>query len=465
MDNSVTFSKIVATPTLNSWSQAYNAGKLFAVLSIEKTANQDQDADSLNLLGKSLLDKLEQEFFTLEVKDLESIKKSVLQTFENTTEGIIASFSLGFFNGNALYLFILGKGKIFIKRGDKLGNILTSSDDDLKKIVSSSGFVQNNDLIVLETSAFSDIVSPDVLSSSLETGTPTDATETLAPKIHETEDGRASAIIIKYNEPQNETQAIIAEEKEEENMDSIITHQKANMLDSFKKTITLFSGKAFSLFQSKLKPQNFKSNPKKKIFFITAVTIAVILVFSIITAVNNQNNAKIASLFSEVFPQAQKKYDEGESLLDLNKNLAKDSFLTAQKILEENKSKFPEKSKEKEQIDALLKNVNDKLTSITSSDKVSEDRTKLSVSVKNGSGVTGAASKASDLLKGLRYNVVSSGNADKDDYKNTKIQVKNSKKEFLDILKNDLSKNYTIGETSSDLPADSSEDALITIGR
>ena len=36
MDNNISFSKIVATPTLNSWSQAYNAGKLFAVLSLER---------------------------------------------------------------------------------------------------------------------------------------------------------------------------------------------------------------------------------------------------------------------------------------------------------------------------------------------------------------------------------------------------------------------------------------------
>ena len=39
MDNNISFSKIVATPTLNSWSQAYNAGKLFAVLSLQKEKN------------------------------------------------------------------------------------------------------------------------------------------------------------------------------------------------------------------------------------------------------------------------------------------------------------------------------------------------------------------------------------------------------------------------------------------
>src|SRR3989344_874695 len=103
MDTSISFSKIVATPTLNSWSQAYNAGRLFAVLSIEK-AEDHHDIESLNILGKDLLDKLEQEFFTIEVKDLESIKKAVLGTFENAAKGIVVSFTLGFFDENVLYL-------------------------------------------------------------------------------------------------------------------------------------------------------------------------------------------------------------------------------------------------------------------------------------------------------------------------------------------------------------------------
>ncbi|MDP2585868.1 MAG: hypothetical protein Q8P29_03235, partial [Candidatus Levybacteria bacterium] len=73
MDNNISFSKIVATPTLNSWSQAYNAGRLFAVLSLEKTKDAPNEIDSLNVLGKDLLERLEQEFFAIEDKNLESI--------------------------------------------------------------------------------------------------------------------------------------------------------------------------------------------------------------------------------------------------------------------------------------------------------------------------------------------------------------------------------------------------------
>ncbi len=92
------------------------------------------------------------------------------------------------------------------------------------------------------------------------------------------------------------------------------------------------------------------------------------------------------------------------------------------------------------------------------------DRSKLSVTVKNGSGVTGAAGKAADMLKGLGYNVVSTGNADNDDFVNVSIQVKVASSDFLVLLKKDLA-SYTIGSNSADLSTSFSSDALVIIGK
>lgn len=93
------------------------------------------------------------------------------------------------------------------------------------------------------------------------------------------------------------------------------------------------------------------------------------------------------------------------------------------------------------------------------------DRSTLTVSVQNGSGVAGAAAKASDFLKSLGYDVTSTGNADNENYQNVTIQVKNSKSSFLSLLKSDLSKNYTVGTTSANLSASSSADSLVIIGK
>ncbi len=471
MDTSISFSKIVATPRLASWSQVYNAGKLFAVLSIEKTEAQDQvrlgqdeDLGSLNVLGKSLLDKLEQEFFTTETKDLESIKHAISTTFEKIKGGVIISFVLGFINENVLYLFILGKGNVFIKRANRIGNILRSSDENSKNIVSSSGFLKDNDLIILETFGFSEVITPDALILSLKTDIPSDATESLAPKIHKTEDGRLAAIIIKYNKPQIPYQTSNMSEGEEEIENNILNNKRGEKLSNLKKSVFLFLNKYSSLFRSWLRQHNFKSNPKKIVFLIISIVIAVVLISSIFTAIKNQNNAKVSALFDKIYPQAEKKFDEGQSLLDLNKSYARDSFLSAQKILQENQEKFEKGSKEEKQILDLLTQVNNGLSQVDTIEG-GIDRSKLSVVVENGSGIEGTAGKGGDILKELGYNVISTGNADNYNYEGVTIKVKKDKSEFLELLKKDLSKDYAITSTSSDLDSNSPTDTLIIIGK
>jgi hypothetical protein len=93
------------------------------------------------------------------------------------------------------------------------------------------------------------------------------------------------------------------------------------------------------------------------------------------------------------------------------------------------------------------------------------DRSQLNVVIQNGSGEAGVAVKASDYLKGLGYNVSSTGNAETYDFINVFIQVKADKSDYLRLLKKDLGFNYTIGTTSADLSSGAGEDALVIIGK
>ncbi len=93
------------------------------------------------------------------------------------------------------------------------------------------------------------------------------------------------------------------------------------------------------------------------------------------------------------------------------------------------------------------------------------DRSTLSVDVQNGSGVTGAAAKAADVLKSFGYKVGSVGNADNDGYTNATVQVKSTKSNFLALLKKDLGFSYTVGSSSADLSSSSTADALVIIGK
>ena len=453
MDNNISFSKIVTTPTLNSWSQAYNAGKFFAVLSLEKT-QEPADLESLNIIGKDLLERLEQEFFVIEDKNLESIKKAVSATFAQEVEGIAISFAAGAFVNNILYLFGLGNSRVFIKRGESLGLALASENATAKNVVSSSGFLKERDLIVLATEAFSKVITDDELNLNINSNSPEEISESLAPKIHKAENGKISAIIIKYGKPQVEE---IVDE-------GIEVSEEIKQEEQVQEKISPFN-KYLSLLKSKLIKPGFKIQPTKKLFLVAAIIIVGVLISSVFLAVREQNNAKVRALFAQIYPQASKKYDEGQSLLDLNKNLARDALLSAQKILQDNKDKFPEKSKELAQTQDLLKKVEDGLAQVSPIDKSGLDRSKLSVTVQNGSGIEGVAGKAANILKDLGYNVASTGNADNYDYVGVTVKVKKEKSEFLDLLKKDLSKDYTVKSATSDLSSDSPTNAVIIIGK
>ena len=103
-------------PSQSSWSQAYNAGKLFAVLSLEKEIEEVPEKDYLNILGKELLETLEQEFFTLEVKDLESIKNLYRQQLKSP--GKRRLFLYHRLNCRSCFVcFYSGRGKSCFKKG------------------------------------------------------------------------------------------------------------------------------------------------------------------------------------------------------------------------------------------------------------------------------------------------------------------------------------------------------------
>jgi hypothetical protein len=462
MDNNISFSKIVATPTLSSWSQAYNAGKLFAVLSLEKIKDIPE-IESLNMFGKDLLERLEQEFFAIENKDLESIKKAISAIFANPIEGVNISFAAGVLVKDILYLFGLGNSKVFIKRSGSLGLALDTQDTTSANITSSSGFLKEGDLIVLTTDAFSQIITQDDLDLNLNDAEPSEITESLAPKIHKSENGKISAIIIKYKSPQMPETPIETDEIEQTPLPQEPEAQTENV-DQQEKSDNLFA-KFILQIKSKIGKPNFRLKLTKKLFLALAIAIVGILIFSIVLGIREQNNAKIRALFTQIYPQAQKKYEDGQSLLDLNKNLARDSLQAAEKILKDNLAQFPAKSKENLQVQDLLKKIDSGLAQVSPIDKSGLDRSKLSVIVANGSGVEGTAGKGATILKDFGYNVVSTENADNFNYQGVTIKVKDAQSNFANLLKQDLSREYTIKASSSDLAADYPTDALIIIGK
>lgn len=91
------------------------------------------------------------------------------------------------------------------------------------------------------------------------------------------------------------------------------------------------------------------------------------------------------------------------------------------------------------------------------------DRSTITVAVQNGSGVSGAAKKAGDVLTTAGYTLGTVGNAETSDFAQTEIHVKAGKASLLSLLKKDLSSDYTIGTSASDYTG--AGDALVIVGK
>src|SRR5260221_5113439 len=151
---SLAYAKIVATPTDSAWSQVYNAGSLFACLSLTLSGQQNYDPVSLQALGKEIFSNLETEFFTLEKKDLPSIKEAIGTRFSSIPATVHTSLALAYFLDGILYLFLKGAGKIVIKRADTIGVLLEEDDETSNEVIAASGYLQHTDCIVLQTKQF-----------------------------------------------------------------------------------------------------------------------------------------------------------------------------------------------------------------------------------------------------------------------------------------------------------------------
>lgn len=403
-ETNLAFSKIVATPTPTAWSQAYSAGRLFAALSLQSETIPEKEEENLNSLGKDLISTLESEFFTLENKDLDSIKQALTTSLSRVREGVRASFVVCFLSDNVLYLFAGGGGKVVLKRGDKLGTVLQGEEDGTN-VKSASGYVREGDTIILQTKPFQRIISSGILASSLDSDNPDEIAETIAPHVHDKSEGGASAVILIYKEgqlqdftdvspaasaPQEETQTQIPEEKIDkvsENGQALVKDlneeekisQEAPKTEEVPSSEKTEAEKDYPFLPSQYqrrKPSinlNFsffrkffgKLTRSRKIILTVAAVLVVLIALTSFLALRGKQSSEDKALFASIYEEAKSKYDEGQNLKDLNAPLARESFTQAKKILDEGKDKFKEGASEKNQILELLTKVNTEIASVS----------------------------------------------------------------------------------------------------
>ncbi len=354
----LTFAKIVTSSQPDAWSQTYNAGSLAAVVSLKLPAKQEA-SQSLGVLGKELINHLEAEYFTLETKNLHAIKDAINNSLEKIPAEITLNLLVAAVINNILYVFLAGGGKILLKRKEKFGVLLEQTTDgkdtDNRAVLSASGFLENNDIVLLLTEQCAQLLSSETLTTAIAQLTPQDIAEVLSITLHESQQGNTAASIFAYHEEKNSPFA--TDTHKDPIIQPVHTEEKEKP--------PLFQNTTPSLKKLKLpklpKLPIPRLSPKRLVILAVVIVIVLVLIASILHTAKKKNDTSQTQLFQSIYPQAEKKYEEGESLLSLNKSLAHDDFVSVQNSLNQLNGKFPANSLEAQKIQALQKKVNDAL--------------------------------------------------------------------------------------------------------
>ena len=366
--SSLAYAKLTATPTETAWSQIYNAGNLFACLSL--SLPEPSEEIQLPTIGKELLNTLEAEFFTLEEKNSTTITEVIEKSTKDLPEQITANFCVAFVKDAILYLFLQGRGRVIMKRGEKHGVLLEQPEESSQKIYTASGYLHNGDTIILESNQFANNMLDNHITEALQLDIPNDIAESLSIHMHKHADGDQAAIIIKY---QGISPILHAEKKEEQTL-ADAAHEDEEVQQTMKQTIATETDsfdeppsspylqslvhKGASLFTTipflKYKRSFGHLDHRKKLFVSIGVILVILLIVSIFFTKQQQEKTQKAEQFAAIYDPALKKYDEGHSLMALNPTTSREDLLEAEKLLQEGQKSFPEGSPEAKQIAELL---------------------------------------------------------------------------------------------------------------
>jgi hypothetical protein len=136
-------------------------------------------------------------------------------------------------------------------------------------------------------------------------------------------------------------------------------------------------------------------------------------------------------------------------------------FLGKSQKSESNTAVIPTSTPAPTEIPSPSATVSASLTPTPSSASANLDRSKLSVSVLNGSGVRGAANTTAATLRNLGYVVGATGNAERFNYTGVTILIKKAKSNYGDLIKKDLE----VDEADVIVDETIATDAVVIVGR
>jgi len=334
----VTSVKITGNPDDGGWSQVHDfkpeepdklkaRGHLFAVIALSNDDGNLPTVDS----GREILTRLHEEYYgNLETSPFYALKdavEKVIDEFNESLKGSVEIAAASYVEG-VLYTACGGGSQAQVFRNNMVAKILTSEKG---KVVSASGYPQDNDVFVLGTESFFNNFTEGVIKANLEGRSLDKANESFAGTIHTlTNSGRCGVVIV-----------LFAKEKLLDASTIQKTDQEGHFIKERKQKIKLglFINSVLGKFPKKVyvKREEFDIAPEKnrKTILSVGVILLILLFVSIGFGVKQKREKDVRATYSEQLNQAIHNFEESKTLFSLDPNRARELFADSRRIVDD----------------------------------------------------------------------------------------------------------------------------------
>lgn len=315
--------KIAAPSSPTRWGTVFSENGLLILL--EVAGNEVHPAA---VAGKEILDTILTKFTNYQERNLSLIRK-LLAEFKEKSE--IITLIIGLLEGQTLFLGNKGKGVVWLRRGEKVGKILSNEE-------TSYGEMKEKDRLIFASDSFSDIVDREKIQQIISFSEIDEVPESIAPSLFQDAAlaGMAMLIVSVYAQA----------EEDKPSWDKVSKVSKVILL---KGKIKRF----ISLTSSSLRETDEEAKSKRTLLSI-AVVLILLLTASIFLNINHSSSSKKNERFAETISLVSHQYDEAVSLIDLNSVRARELLSTSKLSLAALLSEFPKNSNQYKEINDWL---------------------------------------------------------------------------------------------------------------
>jgi len=295
---------------------------LFVILSSTGSQNKEKSHEILKQLEQEVIDKKPQKLYEFE----EILLRDLISHLPSGS-----SVSCGYAVNGILYLKSFGDGQVYLSRQNKLVKIISGDS-------SASGYIHQNDLIMLTTGSFFSLMAEEELKTHLKLDKPKSILDSLTPELKEKDDSGCIALFIHFEKIQDAEEEITEVEVLAENDITPVSP-----VVSFTKKISAYLDRIKDKANLKM-----PATTSKKITLVIVVILVVVLIWSVIFGLQRRQQARIEKLVTASDDIITQKLNEATDISILNLSRAQILLSEAKQELEKLKQEV--KQPENEQI-------------------------------------------------------------------------------------------------------------------